>query len=199
MFYRRYVTEVTAAVAMLSALAFVPNAQAGLLGGGGGAINGTLGGGAFNGAMNGNVSRQPLSASGSLSGNAQVQRPAVKPVVQDASARVQGNVNATSTAAIDQGERAMIQGEAAASRTEAAAKKTATSAQAAAQYTAQDGVQRGAAVSTSASTAASNTASSSASNAASHAPSLHGGASVTGDVSRKGVDVGGSTSGSAKR
>ena len=30
MFYRRYLTEITAAVVMLGALAFVPNAQAGL-------------------------------------------------------------------------------------------------------------------------------------------------------------------------
>jgi hypothetical protein len=151
MFNRRYLTEITAAAAMLSALAFVPNAQAGLLGGGGSAING---------AMNGSLSRQPLSASGSVSGNAQVQRPAIKPVVQDASERVQTGVNATSAAAIDKSERAMTQGEAAASKTEAAAKKTATSVQ---------------------------------------TPSLHGDASVSGDVSRKGVDVGGATSGSATR
>ena len=160
MFNRRYLTEITAAVAMLSAIAFVPNAQAGLLGGGGGAINGAIGGSAFKGAMNGSLSRQLLNASGSVSGNAQVQRPAVKPVVQDAYERVQGGVNATSTAAIGQGEKAMAQGEAAASKTEAAAKKTATSAQ---------------------------------------TPTLHGDASVSGDVSRKGVDVGGATSGSATR
>ena len=161
MLNRRYLTEITAAVAMLSAIAFVPNAQAGLLGGGGGgAINGAIGGGAFNGAMNGSLSRQPLSASGSLSGNAQVQRPAVKPVVQDASERVQGNVSTTSATAVDKGEKAMTQGEAAASKTEAAAKKTATSA---------------------------------------HTPTLHGDASVSGDVSRKGVDVGGATSGSTTR
>jgi hypothetical protein len=156
MFNRRYLTEITVAVAMLSAFAFVPNAQAGLLGGGGGAING----GAFNSAMNGSLSRQPLSASGSLSGTAQVQRPAIKPVVQDASERVQGSVNATSAAAIDKGEKAMTQGEAAAGKTEAAAKKTATSVQ---------------------------------------TPALHGEASVSGDVSRKGVDLGGATSGSATR
>ena len=164
MFNRRYLTEITAAVAMLSAIAFVPNAHAGLLGGGGGggggAINGAFGSGAFNGAMNGNLSRQPLNASGALSSNAQVQRPAVKPVVQDASGRVQGGVNATSAAAIDKSERAMTQGEAAASKTEAAAKKTAPSVQ---------------------------------------TPSLHEDASVSGDVSRKGVDVGGATSGSATR
>jgi len=151
MFNRRYLTEITAAVAMLSALAFAPNAQAGLLGGGAASINS---------AMGGSLSRQPLGASGSLSGSAQVQRPAVKPVVKDESERVQGTVNATSAAAIDKGEKAMIQGEAAASKTEAAAKKTATSAQ---------------------------------------TPAIHGEASVSGDVSRKGVDAGGATSGSATR
>jgi len=151
MFNRRYLTEITAAVAMLCALAFAPNAQAGLLGGGGTSINS---------AMNGSLSRQPLSANGSLSGSAQVQRPAIKPVVQDASERVQGNVNATSAAAIDLGEQATTQGEAAASKTEAAAKKTATSVK---------------------------------------TPALHREASVSGDVSRKGVDAGGATSGSATR